>query len=68
MAHANTSITAIYVIKSFYNKPQSVSSKRLENKCNKCGRSHDVGKCPARDKHVLYGKEQHSLQNVAIKR
>ena len=53
MAYANTSNTAIHTIKSFHNKPKSVSNKRIENKCNKCGRSHDVGKCPAKYKTCL---------------
>ena len=61
--------TAIHAIKSFHRKSISVSNKRLENKCNKCGRSHDKGKCPDKKiKHVLYAKEQGTLQNVAIKK
>ena len=35
MAYANTSNTAIHVIKSFHNKSRSVSNKRFENKCKK---------------------------------
>ena len=53
MTYASTSDSAIHAIKSFHNKPTSVSNKRLENKCNKCGRSHDIGKCPAKDKTCL---------------
>ena len=53
MAYANTSYTAFHAVKSFHNKTKSVSNKRLENKCNKCGRSHGVGKCLAKDKTCL---------------
>ena len=53
MAYANTSNTAIHAIKSFNKKPNPTSSKTPKNKCSKCGRSHDIGKCPAKDKTCL---------------
>ena len=53
IAYVNTSNTAIHAIKSFHNKSRLVSNKRLENKCKKCGRCHEIGKCPAKDKTCL---------------
>ena len=50
MAYANTSNTAIHTIKSLNKKPNPTSSKRPKNKCSKCGRLHDFGKCPTKDK------------------
>ena len=45
-----------------------MSNERLENKCNECGRYHDVGNAQPKTNHVLYVKEWGTLQNVAIKR
>ena len=42
-AYASTSITAIHAEKSFCNKPPNI---RYENRCHKCGRTHNIGKCP----------------------
>ena len=53
MAYARTINTAIHAVKSFHKKPGPISNKKPENKCNKCGKSHDVGKCPAKDKTCL---------------
>ena len=58
IAYPNTSNSAIHAVKSFHKKPNLTSSKRPENKCNKCGRIHDVGKCSAKTKHVLYAKKR----------
>ena len=50
-AYANTTNnTAIHEIKSFNKKPISTSCKTPKNKCSKCGRFYDFGKCPAKDK------------------
>ena len=57
-AYANISNAAIHAVKSFHNKPNSMSNNRLENKCNKCGRPHDVGKYPAK------GKTCHTCQRT----
>ena len=67
MAHANTSNTPIHAMKSFNKKPNPTSSKRPKNKCSKCGRFHDIGKCPAKEKHALYAKNQSTLQKAAMK-
>ena len=53
MAYADTNSTAIHTIKSFNKKPNPTSSKKPKNKCNKCGRLHDLGKCPAKAKTCL---------------
>ena len=53
MAYANTDNTAIHTLKSFNKKPNPTSSKKPKNKCSKCGRLHDFGKCPAKDKTCL---------------
>ena len=50
VAYASTSNTAIHAVKSFHNKPNSMSSNRHENKCNKFGSSHAVAKFPAKGK------------------
>ena len=68
MAYASTSHTVIHAVKSFHNIPKSVSNKRLENKCNKGGRSHDVGKCPAKDKTCLIYQRKDTLQYIAVKK
>ena len=53
MAYANTNNTTIHAIKSLNRKPYPMASKRPKNKCSKCGRLHDFGKCPAKDKTCL---------------
>ena len=53
MAYANTNNTAIHAIKSTNKKPNLTSSKKPKNKCSKCGRFHDFGKCPAKNKTCL---------------
>ena len=57
MAYANISNIAIHAIKSFLKKLKPVSNKRVQNECNKCGRSDDVAKSSAKRKHVLHVKE-----------
>ena len=53
-AYANTNNdTAIQAIKPFNKKPNFTSNKKPKNKCSKCGRLHDFGKCPAKDKTCL---------------
>ena len=42
-------------------------NNKHENKCNKCGRSHDIGNAQPRVKHVVYVKEQGTMQSLAIK-
>ena len=69
MSCANTNKTAIHAIKSINKKPGITSSKKPKNKCSKCGRLHDFGKCPAKIKHAFYAISQGTLQIAAgIKR
>ena len=53
MAYANTTNSAIHTIKSFNKKPNLTSSRKPRNKCSKCGRLPDSGKCPVKDKTCL---------------
>ena len=45
--------TAIHSIKSINKKHNFTSSKKPKDKCSKCGRFHDIGKCSAKDKRCL---------------
>ena len=58
-------IQPIHAIKPFNKKPNFTSNKKPKNKCNKCGRLHDFGKCPAKDKQALYAKNLGTLQSAA---
>ena len=53
MVYTNTNNTAIHAIKSINKKPNITSNKKAKNKCSKCGRLHDFGKCPAKNKTCL---------------
>ena len=69
MAYANTNNTAIHAIKSINKKPNITSSKKPKIKCSKCGRLHDFGKCPAKNKTCLLCHKPGTLQIAAgIKR
>ena len=57
VAYANISNKSINAVKSFHIKPNSISNNKHENICNKNGRSHDIGKCPAKGKTFLCVKE-----------
>ena len=60
MAYTNTNNIAIHGIKSINKKPNITSSKKPKIKCSKCGRLHDFGKCPAKNKTcLLYHKPEH---------
>ena len=65
-AYANTNNTAIHAIKSFHKKPNPTSSNIPENECNKCGRIHDVGKCPAKDKTCLICQKNSTLCKMLL--
>ena len=53
IAYTNTNNTATHTIKPIKKKPNSTSSKKPKNKCSKCGRFCDLGKCPAKNKTCL---------------
>ena len=54
IAYAKTNNnTAIHAIKPLNKKPNLTSNKKPKNKCSKCGRLHDLGKCPAKEKPCL---------------
>ena len=61
--------TAIHAIKPFSKKkPNFTSNKKPKNKCSKCGRLHDFGKCPAKDKtYLICQKPGHFAKCCIIK-
>ena len=50
MAYGSTSNTAIHTVKSFHNRPDSMSNNKHENKCKNSGWTHDREKCTSRNK------------------
>ena len=59
VAYVSTSNTAILAVKSFHNRPNSMSNKRHENKCKNCGRTHVIGKYTARNTPCNKCKKRH---------